>query len=285
MRGFVRRHPASSYFILTFAISWGGLILVAGPTHLAGTPQEFERLFPIALPFIVLGPSVSGIVITLLSGGRLRLGWRVAPWWYAIALFTAPLYFMAVGLAFAAFSPQFMPGIFTADDTTTFVAKGIAVALVAGIVEELGWTGFAVPALLRRYKGIITGLIVGSLWGAWHILPKIWGANAHGVFDYLPLDLATAVVGLTGFRVLMVWVYERTQSLLIAILLHTGLTASTLILQPIVTGTPILVIGVALALAPWLIVGVIALVTTQRLRSITQGDRETELTREHRHAA
>jgi membrane protease YdiL (CAAX protease family) len=43
---------------------------------------------------------------------------------------------------------------------------GIAVGLTAGIFEELGWTGFAVPALLGvRYGVLGTGLMVGVLWG------------------------------------------------------------------------------------------------------------------------
>lgn len=283
MRAFIRRHPASCYFALTFAISWGGLIAVAGPTNLVGSAEQFERLFPIALPFLVLGPSIAGIVMTLVTGFRMRLGWRVAPRWWAV-LFAAPLYFMVVGLAFAAVSPQFLPAIFTTDDATTLVIKGMAVALVAGIVEELGWTGFAVPTLLRRYRPIVTGLIVGSLWGAWHILPKIWGANAHGVFEYLPVDLAMAVVGLTGFRILMVWVYERTQSLLVGIVMHIGLTGSTLILQPAVTGKSIVMIGVVLSLVPWLVIAIVASTRPQRLRSTMQTDRESHPSMEPRHA-
>ena len=39
--------------------------------------------------------------------------------------------------------------------------------MVGGIFEELGWTGFAMPTLLRRmrYGVLTTGLIVGVLWG------------------------------------------------------------------------------------------------------------------------
>ena len=47
---------------------------------------------------------------------------------------------------------------------------GIVVALVAGFIEELGWTGFAVPVLRRRYGVLATGLIVGFVWAAWHLL-------------------------------------------------------------------------------------------------------------------
>ena len=42
-------------------------------------------------------------------------------------------------------------------------------------------------------------------------------------------------------------------ALLIAILMHLGLTASTLILQPTITGLPLLTMGMVLTLVPWLI--------------------------------
>jgi len=41
---------------------------------------------------------------------------------------------------------------------------GIAGGLMAGIFEELGWTGFAIPGMRRRYSVLVTGLIVGLIW-------------------------------------------------------------------------------------------------------------------------
>jgi membrane protease YdiL (CAAX protease family) len=279
IRDTIRKRPAASYFGLTFAISWGSIVIIVGPKGILGTKEEFERLFPMVLPFMVLGPSVSGILLTRLVGGRqaLRafreslLKWRVEVRWHAVAILTAPLYFTATTLVFSAFSRQFLPGIVTVEDKASFLLRGLAVALVAGIVEELGWMGFAFPTLRRRHSALAAGLIVGGMWGLWHVLPKIWGAAAHGVVADLPADLASAVVGLTGYRILMVWVYERTASLFVSIMMHMGLTASTLILQPAITGRPLMTIGLALTAAPWLIVAAIALIGHSRSRSRRPG--------------
>lgn len=280
LQAFVQRHPALSYFVLTFTISWGGLLVVAGPSLFSGTTMtEFERLLPFWVPVLVLGPSASGLLLTWVVGGRagLRdyrarlLRWRVGGRWYAAALLTAPVYFLVTELLLSAFDSQFLPGIFTAEDKAGLVSRGLFTAFAAGVFEELGWTGFAIPTLRRRFSPLATGLIVGGLWGAWHVLPKIWGAAAHGLMPYLPLDLACALVGLTGFRILMVWVYDRTESLFLAMLMHLALTGSTLILQPLLTGAPLMRLSVALSLAPWVIV--VALLVIRSLRGPSSKER------------
>jgi uncharacterized protein len=45
-------------------------------------------------------------------------------------------------------------------------------------------------------------------------------------------SLLVYFVALPGYRVLMVWLYDRTASLLLAVLMHAVLSASTIALQP-----------------------------------------------------
>src|SRR5918993_6013494 len=133
----------------------------------------------------------------------------------------------------AQFSGQVVP-LFTVSDKPILFLMGIAVGLVAGIFEELGWTGFAVPTLLRLRYGVLgTGLIVGVLWGAWHLPINFWASGVTSgelsLAIFLPAWLLGILVGsLTAYRVLMVWVYERTNgSLLMAILMHVSLATFT----------------------------------------------------------
>jgi membrane protease YdiL (CAAX protease family) len=117
----------------------------------------------------------------------------------------------------------------------------------------------------QRYGALATGLVVGVLWGAWHILAN--GLWASGVTSgelllaiFLPMYLLTFLVGqLAAYRVLMVWVYERTGSLLLAILMHASLTASTLILQPLtVSGVALLAVTLAYAAVMWIVIAAVA---------------------------
>jgi len=288
----IKSHPLLSYFVLAFAITWGGFVLAVGPGGIPATKEEFTTLPLLAILTTLAGPSVAGLLLIGLVHGRegfrdllTRLTRRrVDARWWAVALLTAPLVFTAVLIPLSLISPVFRLGIFASDAKVSFVLMGIVVALIVGIFEELGWTGFAVPTLLGlRYGVLSTGLIVGVLWGAWHLLGNdIWASVAtSGGF---PLALFVALTGLSfvvgqlpAYRVLMVWVYERSGgSLLLAILMHASYAASTFILNPVagpgaMSGSSLLTYDLVSAAAMWVVVGVVALanhghLTRQQLR-------------------
>src|SRR6266536_1788034 len=99
----VRRHPVVAYYILTFAISWGGILLVVGgPAGIPGTQAQIDRLMPLAILFMLFGPCLASLVCTGLVDGRAGYAallarlctWRVNPVWYAVALLTAPVVYL-----------------------------------------------------------------------------------------------------------------------------------------------------------------------------------------------
>jgi uncharacterized protein len=268
IKAFVESHPLLSYFALVFAISWGGVLIVVGPGGIPATNKEqFDTLFPIALLAMIAGPSLAGILLSGLVFGKagLRefgtrlLRWRVGARWYAVALLTAPLVFTAVLLALSLTSSVFLPGIFTSDDKASVLLMGIFAGLMAGIFEELGWTGFATPTLLRlRYGVLATGLIVGVPWAVWHLLVAFWASGTISGEFALVSYLLDPFLFLVVFRVLMVWVYDRSGSLLVAILMHTSLTASTLILGAGIAGVPLLTFDFMWAAVLWAVVAAVA---------------------------
>jgi membrane protease YdiL (CAAX protease family) len=232
---------------------------------------EVVDIPPGAILSMVAGPVVAGILLTGLVYGRAGfrefrsrlLRWRVGARWYALALLPAPLVVAAVTFAFSLASPIFLPGIVRADDKVAYLLFNLFVGLTAGFFEEIGWTGFAVPALRRRYGVLATGLIAGVLWGAWHYLGNVAAAETvRGTLSlavFLPVILVDVLVGsLLPFRVFMVWVYDRTGSLLVAMLMHVSLTTSIRILTPLGTaGVPLVIYDFALAAALWVVVAAV----------------------------
>jgi membrane protease YdiL (CAAX protease family) len=272
IKAFIKSHPLLSYFALAFAISWGGMLLIIGGVGaIPGTAEETTKLFPAVYLVTVAGPSLAGILLTGLTGGwaGLRellsrlLKWRVGAPWYAVALLTAPLTVMATLLALSLVSPEFVPGFLTTSIKASLLQFGIVagLGLGTGFLEELGWTGFAVPTLLRlRYGVLATGLFVGLLWGAWHFLSNVW---ASGTSSGVPLVLFMPAIlfsFLPPYRVLMVWVYERTGSLLVAMLMHASLVAFWIISTPVgIAGMPLVTWYLVWAAVLWVVVGAVSL--------------------------
>jgi membrane protease YdiL (CAAX protease family) len=259
------------YCVLTFAVSWGGMFLLIGPGGFPGTPEQVARLMGVGL-VMTAGPTVVGLLLTGLVDGRagLRdllgrlLRWRVGAGWYAaalgIVLFLAAVVFAVLSLRF----PAFVPAIAAAEDKVSLLLVAAAVGLTGGLLEEVGWTGFAIPRLLGRRGVFSTGLLVGVLWGAWHLLSSVWYAGVmHGEVPLVPftaLYFAGGVVQLTAYRVLMVWAYDRTGSLLLAVLMHAGLIVTTTpLVMGATTGVVFLTWFGASAAALWGVVAAVAL--------------------------
>jgi uncharacterized protein len=279
---FIKRHPVLTFYALAFAISWGGiLIVVGGPGGYPGIPEQVSRLFLVVMLVWFAGPSLASLLMTGLVDGRAGfrellsrlLKWRVGARWYAVALLTAPLVYVAISFALALTSPVFLPNILTTSDKATLLLMGVTYGLIGGgFCEELGWTGFAVPRLRQRYGVLTTGLIVGVLWGVYHFSVIYWSSSPSGALP-LAILLAQLLAWMPAYRVLMVWVYDRTGSLLVAMLMHASLSSGMFILtSTAISGVPLLTWLLALAAVLWVIVAVVAManrghLSRQRLRA------------------
>ncbi len=272
VKAFLNKHLVMSYFVLAFAISWGAVIIVAGKVPI---PVEHITIVGLAM---LLGPSLAGILLTGLASGkeglrelfsRLRR-WRVGVHWYTVAILTIVFLSAVILLALSCLSPDFLPPVFTSADKAAQLLTAIMVGLVVGFFEELGWTGFAIPRLRQRYGFLATGLIVGLLWGAWHFI-VFWESDSFSGIFPLVLLLARLFANLPAYRILMVWVYDHTKSLFIAILMHATLTGLVFI-EPPLTGGNLLIYMLVRGAALWILIAVVFLVkrrAPRRNRSIT----------------
>lgn len=228
---FIRRHPLPTYFVLAFAITWAGVFWVAAPKFLQGQEIQFNDGM-LMLVFMLAGPSCAGLTCAGIVDGRSGLQdlfsrmcrWRVGLRWYAASILIPPIGILTVlwtlsKLVSPAFTPGFNPAL-------------ILGGLLAGFLEEIGWTGFATPRMKARYSALTAAILLGLLWGSWHVAADyLGGSRTFGVYWFLRF-FSMWIVGMTATRVLMVWVYSNTGSVLVIQLMHASSTGSLLLLSP-----------------------------------------------------
>lgn len=201
------RYPVAGYFLLTFAVSWTGAFLVAGP-HILRREAVPKMSGLLMFPVMLVGPSLVGILMTFFAHGREGLRdlfarmrrLRVPARWYAV-LFVPPALVLAVLIALKAFwSPIFAPNKFW---------LGISFGCVAGFFEEIGWTGYAFPEMSANRNGFVAAIALGVLWGIWHlpVIDYLGTATPHGAYWFC-FFLAFAAA-MTAMRVLISWLSAR----------------------------------------------------------------------------
>lgn len=263
---FIKKHSVLTYYALAFALSWGSFIVVIGPGEFLGTKEVSEGRMIFLLLTMLLGPSLAGILSTAFIYGRtgLRellsrlLRWRVAARWYAVALLTAPFIYTAVTLVLLQTSHDFLPIILTSDNKVSLVLSSIVLGIIVAVLEELGWTGFVTPRLRLRYGILTTGLVMGLLWGVWHF--PLFSGSAFSSQTISPtLYLAVLLFSwLPPYRVLIVWVYDHTGSLLVAMLMHVPIVVAQFVrLAPAVSEVQVVIDNLILAAALWVVVAAV----------------------------
>jgi uncharacterized protein len=205
----LKRHALLTYFVLAYVLTWACWIPLAISKDTASL--RFSVLFGLGS----IMPSLVGILLTALFSGKSglgelsrRLGQVRAPlFWYAVVLLLVPvLMLVAVGV------PTLL-GLATIAFVWPTVLR-VLKAFGAGLGEELGWRGFALPRLQARQQALPASLLLGVLWGLWHLPLKI--ANSLP-----PLGFISFFLGIIAYAVLFTWVYNNTKgSLFLMVLFH-----------------------------------------------------------------
>jgi uncharacterized protein len=250
----IRRHPLVTFFLLAFGITW-----IVWVPRAAGVPVG------------VVGdawtwtPAIAALLAAALTGGRAAvrdLGarlvrWRIGWQWYLVVILGPIAFSLAVAGIYVLLGGSW------ADAAPLALREGpllllplflLILALTDGLGEELAWRGFALPRLLTRYNALVASLVLGVLWGLWH-LPLVWTEGAT-VYQ-LPVWLF--LMDVTAKSVLFSWVFLHTRgSVLLAMLLHAA--TNLFVVSPVVAygaGVALLLLA---ALAKWLLVVVVIVV-------------------------
>ena len=237
MTAVLRRHPLAAFFALAFGLSWLawtpyilsshglGLVDLPIPT-LLGTAQLVG-----VLPGAFLGPLAAAFIVTsvvdgrdgLRHWGRRLVRWRVGWRWYIGVLVGVPAALIGGTLLLpASWGQVATPGLTL---LVLYLPMLVLQFVTTATAEEPGWRDFALPRLQDRFGAVLGTVVLGVLWGCWH-LPLFltdWG----GWPDVSPLAPVEFVAGCVPLSIVMTWVFNRTgQSLPLVMILHASINAT-----------------------------------------------------------
>lgn len=250
----VRRHSLAAYFILANVITWLCML-----PKLVNTSRPEKSLLIIS-SLAVYGPLLAALLVTWASGGLpdLRdfwhriIKWRVGIQWYLV-VFMLPLIpnivVLGIGLLFA---DSFQDDVNSPSQLRNLILLLPYQFLTNGL-EEPGWRGYALPKLQEKYTAFRASWILGVFWAMWH-LPQMIATHTMTMIDsgFIIATVLMSAARILSWTFVFTWVYNNTESVLLAILLHSWVNTVdsyilTLFPHPLVPVTQVFV-GCVLAL-------------------------------------
>jgi len=206
------------FFLITFGLAWGlfaVLVGLPGPvTRIFGPVSAHNPLFILS----VYAPAISALILVGLAAGtaglaaylRRLLIWRLPAAWLGFILFVIPAVYFTGATFNGTLSAFTLPGSFG-----TYAATALFM-LILGPVEEIGWRGFALPLLQRLMAPLWAGILLGLIWGLWHLPAFFASGTPQSNWDFLPF-----LAGSVAVSVILVPIFNAARgSILWAALYH-----------------------------------------------------------------
>lgn len=211
------------YFVITFTFTWFFWTLAA-----LGARDVIPALPGLSV-IGTFGPMVAAVILTAQESGRAGLRsllsrvvrWRVAPIWYGVALL-GPLVLtlgaIVLEVAVLGGQPPSLRLLIGELPSTllTLLVNAVYMLIFVTLGEEVGWRGYALPALQARYSALLASVILGVMWALWH-LPVFFNPDTSysnlPFFSFLPFIVLITVI--------MTWLFNSTGgSVLMAMFFH-----------------------------------------------------------------
>ncbi len=205
------------FFVLTFVLGWGaGVAMVLFQDRIEALFGPIGYTNP-AFILVVYSPALAGLHLVWRHHGLRGLArfarrltwWRMPVAWWVFLLAAPAVFYVAAAITGTLGDPfPYAPW--------HGVLPALALTLVIGPVEELGWRGVALPLLQRRFAPLWSALILGTVWAVWHLPAFLLSGTEQSAWDLGPF-----VLGVVALAVIVTPMFNASGgSLLIPALFH-----------------------------------------------------------------
>ncbi|MEQ9209926.1 MAG: CPBP family intramembrane glutamic endopeptidase, partial [Pseudomonadales bacterium] len=202
------------FLLISFGLAWGILgLYVFFPERMGGMFGQLTGDHPLFF-LAVYAPAIAAFILVVIHDGlrglRHFLGraliWRCSAAWYVFLIIGVPLIFIAgSALRGNLFTEPFPFASFQA------LLAALVLAAIKGPVEEFGWRGLALPILQKKFVPFWAGLILGAIWGLWHLPAFLLSGTQQSEWSFTTFFLgclaisiiATALFNRSGGSILL----------------------------------------------------------------------------------
>lgn len=211
---------ALRYFMLVLLLSVPFYLLGATGLRMPRLPNlpasALMTFIPMVAAVILVRRQRGTPAVMLLFEGAFVWRRNACAGWYLIALLFMPV----IGLLEFGILRWMGTAVPVSQIAPGFAFVLFLVFFVGAIGEEVGWQGYAYPALRARLSALHAAAVLGTAWALWHVIPFVQLGKSPGWILWHSLS---AVV----MRVVIVWLFENTrQSILVAVIFHAMINVS-----------------------------------------------------------
>ena len=231
------------FFILTFAYSW----IIWLPSVLDGLgldlPFEVAGYSTVVVLIGAFAPLLAAITLQAREGGwkgiksflKNALDFHVKPIFLVLALglpvvihLIAHYLALAIGLEVA---PTLFPAEISVAPVLLAVPYFFLMLLIGGGQEEFGWRGYAQEPLQEKYGVIPASMIIGVIWGLWHLPLWFMAGDLHSAYSFLAFVIMT-----TSISLIYAWLYNASGKKLIVVIFFHAMNNTAAPLIPFLHG-------------------------------------------------
>jgi len=202
---------------ITFSITWGVFALyVLAPENVLSHLGELNGKHPLFY-LAVYAPAIAAIAVILTRSGVTGLRrfcgrfnfWGLSKGWTLFVVLIVPLPFFLGAIVQGGWGSPAMGSLGS-------VLAAMLLMLIKGPVEEIGWRGAVLPLLQRRMKPLLAALVVGVIWGLWHLPAFLLSGTPQSSWNF-----GAFFCGTLALSVIVTALYNRSRgSLWVAVFFH-----------------------------------------------------------------
>jgi membrane protease YdiL (CAAX protease family) len=202
------------FFIIAYLVAW--LLFITA--SLISDNTQLSTLSQVLIFIGAISPGFVAILITAKTQGAEGVKLLINKisfkdtnvMWYVFAItFIALIKGLAALVFFLIYNswPQF-------GTTSWYVMLGaIAVSMWVQAGEEIGWRGYALPLMSKKFGLAMSSILLGVIWATWH-LPLFYLEAADTFHQSFPLYL----LQVTGLSVIMAWLLWKVNGNLLPLM-------------------------------------------------------------------